>query len=276
MSKYFVIGDVHGRLDLLISLLSKWDKDEEQLVFLGDYIDYGPNSREVLKEIHALTRKYQAIPLMGNHERGLLQFLGYDNSKEKLNGDGIWNSNGRKETYKSFLRDKYEDDLTLGEISKLFKDAHMKELEFMDNMDLYLETEKYILSHSGIDLMRSDWQKSEEPYFHSGKGEFIRRVNKTGKVIIFGHYRTGVIRGMNKGVSKYDLYNMPFLNDTPWVSPDGTKLGIDGGGVFGGFLHGAHIDDNSNEITVHSVGQNTKVQKTTYKLDEDYNKLTKK
>lgn len=51
MEKVFVIGDIHGSFDLLEKLLTYWNPEEEQLVFLGDYIDRGPDSLKVLKKL---------------------------------------------------------------------------------------------------------------------------------------------------------------------------------------------------------------------------------
>ncbi|MBV1904066.1 MAG: metallophosphoesterase, partial [Marinosulfonomonas sp.] len=63
-----VIGDIHGRLDLLGPLLKKLDAKypDAQRVFVGDYIDRGPDSLGVLAQLKALGDG--AICLMGNHE----------------------------------------------------------------------------------------------------------------------------------------------------------------------------------------------------------------
>ena len=45
MKKFFVIGDIHGRMDMLLKLLKEWNRVEEHLIILGDYIDRGPNPK---------------------------------------------------------------------------------------------------------------------------------------------------------------------------------------------------------------------------------------
>lgn len=77
----YAVGDVHGRADLLARLLARIDEDRAargggEIVFLGDYVDRGDHSREVLDLL--LERAERAEPpvcLMGNHERMLLDFV---------------------------------------------------------------------------------------------------------------------------------------------------------------------------------------------------------
>ncbi|WP_277970941.1 metallophosphoesterase [Sphingomonas echinoides] len=85
-SRIYAIGDVHGRLDLLLDLLDEIQADRrarpcatERVVFLGDLIDRGPHSCGVLQ---LLSRNRANLPdpvfLMGNHEEMLLRVLGAD------------------------------------------------------------------------------------------------------------------------------------------------------------------------------------------------------
>jgi serine/threonine protein phosphatase 1 len=83
-STTYVVGDIHGRADLLELLLGLIDAHiggtdtmRPQLVFLGDYIDHGPESAETLARMRELTRDFpeSVICLMGNHERMMLDFL---------------------------------------------------------------------------------------------------------------------------------------------------------------------------------------------------------
>lgn len=83
-STTYVVGDVHGRADLLELMLELIDahiggtaSTDPQLVFVGDYIDHGPDSAGVLARLSELTRDFpdNVTCLMGNHERMLLDFL---------------------------------------------------------------------------------------------------------------------------------------------------------------------------------------------------------
>lgn len=72
--KITVIGDVHGCIDKLKELVEK-ESDSKLFIFLGDYIDRGPDSASVIKYIMELCEKYDVILLEGNHERHLRSYL---------------------------------------------------------------------------------------------------------------------------------------------------------------------------------------------------------
>jgi serine/threonine protein phosphatase 1 len=79
----YAVGDIHGRLDLLNDMLARIDADEviatrKTIVFLGDYIDRGPESKGVIEAISSLQRsdRQTVVALTGNHEEALLAFLG--------------------------------------------------------------------------------------------------------------------------------------------------------------------------------------------------------
>jgi serine/threonine protein phosphatase 1 len=84
----YVVGDVHGRLDLLDLLLDKIDSDihergprETLLVFVGDLIDRGPNSAQVVERLRTYRRAgVRPVFLLGNHEEVLLRLLDGDAS----------------------------------------------------------------------------------------------------------------------------------------------------------------------------------------------------
>ena len=73
--KIFVIGDIHGCIDLLNRLMDKipWRPDKDLLIFLGDYIDRGEHSKEVVDYIIAIKRCSLYVDcLLGNHDAMLL------------------------------------------------------------------------------------------------------------------------------------------------------------------------------------------------------------
>lgn len=80
--RVYAVGDVHGRADLLGLLLSQIEADaalrpisRSIAVFLGDYIDRGPASKEVLELLLTWRGVQEAVFLKGNHEDFLLRFL---------------------------------------------------------------------------------------------------------------------------------------------------------------------------------------------------------
>lgn len=76
-----VIGDIHGRIDLLDMMLEKLLAEPKysaaRIIILGDMVDRGPNSAEVLRRLYALqsSEPDRVICLMGNHERMMLDFI---------------------------------------------------------------------------------------------------------------------------------------------------------------------------------------------------------
>ena len=85
MSRYFAIGDIHGCLDKLLKLLGLIDVDWENdtVVFMGDYIDRGPDSKRVVDYVLELRKKHeQVVCLKGNHEWMFLNYL--DHREEQI------------------------------------------------------------------------------------------------------------------------------------------------------------------------------------------------
>jgi hypothetical protein len=88
-NQYDIIGDIHGHLDELVSLLIKlgytlqngiWKNGNRIPVFVGDYIDRGPKIFETLKLVRDLTESGNGIALMGNHEYNFICMHNYDSN----------------------------------------------------------------------------------------------------------------------------------------------------------------------------------------------------
>ena len=99
MKNYWFIGDIHGELGLMDRLLAAiMDFDPQEIIFVGDYIDRGPNSREVVERIMEL--KIPAACLMGNHELMMLSAL--EDLAFGYNPMELWYYNGAEATLQSF------------------------------------------------------------------------------------------------------------------------------------------------------------------------------
>ena len=97
MAEYFVIGDVHGKAGMLEELLHHWD-GQAKLIFLGDLIDRGENSRAVLEMVQNLVENQGAVCLSGNHEYMFLTWL--DNPEKSYDH---YRRNGGDTTINSIL-----------------------------------------------------------------------------------------------------------------------------------------------------------------------------
>ena len=129
--KRYMMSDIHGFSGAFETALGKVDfSGENQLLLLGDYIDYGSGSREVLEKIKALQEKYgseKVIALMGNHEKALLDWLEeyvdinrHISSVERYHSRN-WlasDADGDYETLRSFLKEEHFREF-------LEKEAHL-------------------------------------------------------------------------------------------------------------------------------------------------------
>ena len=97
-NEFFVVGDVHGEFELLLDILKKWDEERQQLIFLGDLIDRGENSKACLELVWQLVREKEAICLTGNHERMFLAWL-----RDPLERYDHYRRNGGDTTINSLL-----------------------------------------------------------------------------------------------------------------------------------------------------------------------------
>lgn len=197
----FGIGDIHGSLESLERLMEKINPDltRDRLVFIGDYIDRGPEPKGVVDYIIRL--KNQAPPgriicLKGNHEAMFLDFL--------LGAPaGLFLFNGGLST----LQDYWGDDWTNREGLALPPDH----AQFYQDLQLYYETPDYIFVHGGLKPGVPLAEQEEEDLLWI-RGEFITSPEDFGRRVIFGH--------------------TPFKQ--PLLMPN--KIGIDTGAVYGNFL----------------------------------------
>lgn len=103
-------------------------------------------------------------------------------------------------------------------------------IDFVKSCPYHLETEGYIFVHAGVDLTLPDWRETSNHDKVWLRTPFHEAENTTGKMIVFGH------------TPVYNLYQTKLRISQIWTSPDG-KMGIDGGAVYGGVLHGIVLDD---------------------------------
>jgi serine/threonine protein phosphatase 1 len=138
-----VIGDLHGQSDQLESLLNQLERlpdfRERWVVFLGDLIDRGPDSRGVIDRVLDLMRRHpRTCCLCGNHELQMLRALAGSNDSEWLRGYGA------AATFASYGAAPGD----LDELSRLLPRAHR---EFLANLPWCVEHPQYLFVHAGLD-----------------------------------------------------------------------------------------------------------------------------
>ncbi|MBO0449568.1 serine/threonine protein phosphatase [Enterococcus sp. MJM12] len=219
MKKYvYAIGDIHGEYELFKKLLAYFDSKQHQLVLMGDLNDRGKRSKECLLLGKNLVEKFGAIYLRGNHEEYFLQFL-----TKPEDWFASYLHNGGKETIESLLHKGACEEYSPTEIAMMIRSRYRDLVDFLTQRPLYYEWEDYIFVHAGVDLTKEDWHDTAPADFIWIREPFHNGKNKTGKKIVFGHTITPMLHG-------------DMMTTDLWLSDN--KIGIDGGGVFGGSIHG--------------------------------------
>lgn len=145
------ISDIHGCVRTFRYLVEEQLQlgKKDTLYLLGDYVDRGPDSKGVLDYMMQLSEAgYQLQCIKGNHEDMMVN-AGRGENEGELE---IWLNNGGKDTLQSF-------NLT---------DAHHlpeKYLKYIDEMPCYLEVDRYILVHAGLDFTGNGTETKDEEAF---------------------------------------------------------------------------------------------------------------
>jgi serine/threonine protein phosphatase 1 len=166
--RLLAVGDIHGCLEDLERLMARVQPcPEDQVVFLGDYIDRGPNSKGVIDYLMALGRRFpHTIFLKGNHEE---MFLNFVDGRNQL----LFLYNGGETTLQS-----YQEETGI-RIPK----SH---LDFFQGLRLYHETERFIFVHAGLrpGIPLKEQNKRDLLWIRE---EFILSGYDWGKTVVFGH-----------------------------------------------------------------------------------------
>ena len=153
-TRIYAIGDVHGRVDLLREMFSAIDDslishpiDNVVQVLIGDYIDRGPSSREVIDDLIARGRRHTMVCLKGNHENYAIRFIADPSVLSE------WKQVGGMSTLLSYgLRPTARDDPeTRQEMSAAFRstlpESHRR---FLQNLPLTYSCGDYFFAHAGV------------------------------------------------------------------------------------------------------------------------------
>ncbi|MBN2616660.1 MAG: serine/threonine protein phosphatase [Bacteroidales bacterium] len=183
MSKTWIIPDLHGCSDTLKLVIEKQIKpdSDDRLVFLGDYIDRGPDSKGVIDYILELQKNGQPITaLKGNHESVCVKAYYNDRKKKPFLGvrsktrtQKEWEQYGGGETLKSFG-------------VKRPGDIPHEYIDWMNQLDYFADLGKYVAVHAGFNFDLDD------PYSDTSSMIWIRDYRVIpekidNKVIIHGH-----------------------------------------------------------------------------------------
>jgi serine/threonine protein phosphatase 1 len=168
--RILAIGDIHGCSTALGRLIDAIDPGPDDLIVtLGDYIDWGPDSRGVIEQLIALSGRCRLVPLLGNHEEMLLEAL---DSNDQLR---YWLNFGGDRTLLSY---------PYVEGSGMIPEDH---LQFLRGCRDYFETATFIFAHANYDHRMPMDQVGGTKL----RWEFIdpagQRPHISGKTVVVGH-----------------------------------------------------------------------------------------
>jgi serine/threonine protein phosphatase 1 len=167
MARY-VIGDVHGCNKALRSLIEALNLgSDDEVIFVGDYIDRGPNSRDVIDQILSLQQQCQVTPLRGNHEVMLHGVAMCDRDP------ATWMRSGGNATVTSYG----------GSVAKI----PSKHLDFFSDLLKYYETPQEIFVHAMYHPQQSISEQSDELTYWTHLPTPIPIPHCSGKRMFLGH-----------------------------------------------------------------------------------------
>lgn len=184
-SSFVAVGDIHGRYDLLHALHKQLCEKapNKPIVFLGDYVDRGPQSAEVLRYLNKMSAEsvVEVVCLKGNHEAMMLDFL--DNPE---NTGARWLMNGGRQTLASFGIEQTKAPFS--ELrDQLIKNAGEELLEWLRQRPLLWQSGNVVASHAGGDPTR----KLNPRRGHGllwGHAKTRNTPRKDGLWMVHGHY----------------------------------------------------------------------------------------
>ena len=206
-TRVFAVGDIHGRADLLDSMLAKIAEDVDReptparpvIVFLGDYVDRGRQSREVIDRLLAIPRRaFECYFLLGNHDRALLKFL-----HDPLTGPSWLNLGGAQTLYSYGVRlpphDVSERSLrfTASALRAAMPPAHFA---FLTKLRLYVRLGDYLFVHAGLRHGKSLAQQAEIDMLEI-REPFLKKRARWPFVVVHGHSPVAEARRLPAGIA---------------------------------------------------------------------------
>ena len=230
----YAIGDIHGRIDLLDDLIPQIISDFEsiadapkpKIVFLGDYIDRGPDSRSVIDRILDLSTVFEVIALKGNHEDALLRFL------DSPDFGPNWVEHGGAETLAAYGIRAPADPVAWPSVrAQLIENMPPRHVAFFFNLNAHAVIGDYLFVHAGVrpNVALADQTLHDMMWIRK---PFLEAEKPCEKVVVHGHtpaeepfsgpwrigidtgaYASGVLTAVCLyGVERRFLFTRPRLN----------------------------------------------------------------
>ena len=228
--RIYAVGDIHGRADLLTRLINDLEQDVARggfegrpiLIFLGDYIDRGFQSKQVIDILvgESLSR-FETYFLKGNHEAAMLQFLTDPSIGPR------WAEYGGVETLVSYGVQPPRARTNMDDWARASDDLKsrlpVEHRQFLSSLDLSVRIGDYVFVHAGIRPGMPLDQQTEQDLLWI-REDFLEDRHYLGAVVVHGH--------------------------TPTSKPyrDSRRIGIDTGAYLSGRLTAARFEHESVEF----------------------------
>lgn len=189
--RVYAVGDIHGRLDLLDELLGKIEQDaasrgsaETTVIFLGDLVDRGPNSRGVVERLISYSRG--PVPtrfLMGNHEEVFLRALRGEKGAMRF-----FVRIGGRETILSYgiSEQEFREVDFEGLTALLCERVPAEHVTFLSSFEEWIEIGDYVFVHAGI-RPGVNLEKQAVSDLRWIRDDFLNHRDSFGKLVVHGH-----------------------------------------------------------------------------------------
>ncbi len=247
----FVIGDVHGMDDELGKLLTNVNPLDTTIVFVGDLIDRGLQSKQVLERVYSIMSdpEYSSVYVRGNHEQLLLDFLDYP-----AQGYPLFLKNGGDKTLYSLLGEdfivsnKTNPSLIAEELIKTYTDL----VDMVRSSVFYYQRNNVLCVHAGLDPNLKDFKMTSDSDFIWIREEFLN----SDRVWVYTDPEDQLVKTLKI------IHGHTPINPAPKIYYN--RINIDGGCYAGGHLIGVLLDQYGDLQEVYKVKRQYHINKPTF------------
>ncbi|WP_028548843.1 metallophosphoesterase family protein [Paenibacillus sp. UNC451MF] len=237
MNRTLVISDIHGCNASFNELLQTigYNSGQDKLILLGDFVDRGPNSKEVVEQVIEMVEAGQAIALRGNHDQRFLEVMANEANEHATQRFFEYGGHQTLSSYcsETLLWNGSYDERRLEAARAYIQDTFGHHLDFINQLPYYYEDEHHIYVHAGINPEYTNWKEQPLLDFLWIRDPFYSKPTIVEKTVVFGH-----TRAIN-------------MHDTAHIWFGGDKIGIDGGCAYGMQLNCLEILEGKEYRTYH-------------------------